>query len=405
VKVTLGVTGCIAAYKAVEVMRGLQKAGASVQVVMTRAARRFVGPLTFEALSGQPVITDLFRRDTNTTILHIRAAQSADLLAIVPATANTIAKFANGVADDALSTVYVSSPAPVLLAPAMNVEMWQHATVRANLDVLRARGHAIVEPEAGMLACGTEGEGRLAGVDVVVARCLELLRKAESLSGLRVLVTAGPTIEDIDPVRFISNRSSGRMGYAFAQAARSRGAEVHLVSGPTGLSSPPGVIVHRVRSAQEMLDAVLSLFPETDIVVKAAAVSDYRPAEILPRKAKKGAAETVLRLVATQDILERLGQRRTGQVLVGFAAETENLLACAQEKLRRKNLDLVVANDVSAGVFGEERATVHVVGSSGEVIMLQDETKLNIADKVLDAALSIHESRRAGDRIGGAEFR
>jgi phosphopantothenoylcysteine decarboxylase/phosphopantothenate--cysteine ligase len=395
-RVTLGVTGCIAAYKAVEVMRGLQKAGVSVQVVMTRAARRFVGPLTFEALSGNPVVTDLFRRGSNTEILHIRAAQSTDLLAVVPATANSLAKFVHGIADDCLSTIYLSCSAPVLLAPAMNVEMWESPAVRHNLGVLRSRGNSIVDPEAGVLACGTEGEGRLAAVETVVSSILETLQRGASLAGLRVLVTAGPTVEDIDPVRFISNRSSGRMGYAFAQAAKSRGAEVDLVTGPTALPAPAGVVMHPVRTSQEMMDRVLQLFPRADVVVKAAAVADYRPASILGHKVKKGSPEETLRLIATEDILAVLGRLRGRQVLVGFAAETENLLENASDKLRRKNLDLIVANDVSAGVFGEETATVHVLGSSGSEEIIEHATKLAIAHRVLDAAEVIRRQRANG---------
>ncbi len=290
VKIALGVTGCIAAYKAIEVMRGLQKAGVSVQVILTRSAAEFVTPLTFESLSAQNVITDMFQPGQNRDIHHISVAQSIQLLAVVPATANILGKFAHGIADDFLSTLYLSNPAPVLIAPAMNVEMWRHPAVRANVEILKARGHHFVDPEPGMLACGMEGEGRLATVDVIVSRILEVLRGGESLAGLKVLVTAGPTVEDIDPIRFISNRSSGKMGYAVAQIAQQRGAEVFLVSGPTSLKPPSGVQFVPVRSAAQMKDAVLALYPEMDIVVKAAAVSDYRPADPAAQKVKKGNA-------------------------------------------------------------------------------------------------------------------
>jgi phosphopantothenoylcysteine decarboxylase / phosphopantothenate---cysteine ligase len=387
VKVALGVTGCIAAYKAIEVMRGLQKAGMSVQVILTRSAAEFVTPLTFESLSAQNVITDMFQAGLNRDIQHISVAQSIQLLAVVPATANILGKFANGIADDFLSTLYLSTPTPVLLAPAMNVEMWHHPAVRANVEVLKSRGHYFVNPEPGPLACGMEGEGRLATVDVIVARILDVLRTGESLAGKKVLVTAGPTVEDIDPIRFMSNRSSGKMGYAVAETARRRGAEVFLVSGPTSLKATSGVMLISVRSAAEMKEAVLSLYPEMDIVVKAAAVADYRPAEAAEQKIKKGKGDKVLHLVRTEDILEILGKEKKKQILVGFAAETEHLMESARDKLARKNLDLIVANDVSKGVFGEDSSTVHILSRNGETVTLQDQTKLAIAGRILDLAL------------------
>jgi phosphopantothenoylcysteine decarboxylase/phosphopantothenate--cysteine ligase len=389
VKVALGVTGCIAAYKAIEVMRGLQKAGVSVQVILTRSAAEFVSPLTFESLSAQPVITDMFQPGQNWDIHHIRVAQSIQLLAVVPATANILGKFAHGIADDFLSTLYLSNPAPVLIAPAMNVEMWRHQAVRANVEILKARGHHFVDPEPGMLACGMEGDGRLATVDVIVSRILEVLRGGESLAGLKVLVTAGPTVEDIDPIRFISNRSSGKMGYAVAQIARQRGAEVFLVSGPTSLKPPSGVQFVPVRSAAQMKDAVLALYPEMDVVVKAAAVSDYRPANPSAQKVKKGNASLQLPLAQTEDILALLGKQKKNQVLVGFAAETERLMESAQKKLEDKKLDLLVANDVSQGVFGSDSSAVFVLSRSNEPVMLQKQSKLSIAAAILDMALAI----------------
>ena len=392
-KVALGITGCIAAYKAVEVMRGLQKEGISVQAVLTRSATKFVAPLTFEALSSQNVITDMFRRGINQEIQHIRLAQEVQLLAVVPATANILGKFAHGIADDFLSTLYISGPAPVLLAPAMNVEMWNHPAVQRNVDILKARGHHFVDPEPGTLACGMEGEGRLAEVATIVSRIMEILMPGPSLGGLRVLVTAGPTIEDIDPIRYISNRSSGKMGYAVAQAARQRGADVFLVSGPTSLKAPPEVNTVHVRSAAQMKEAVMHLYPTMDIVVKAAAVTDYRPAEVALQKLKKTNKETLLTLLPTDDILASLGKEKVNQILVGFAAETENLLDNARDKMIRKNLDMMVANDVSSGVFGADSATVHLLTAEGERILLSGQPKSTIANRILDLALQLRTSR------------
>lgn len=395
-KIALGVTGCIAAYKAIEVMRGLQKAGVSVQVILTRSAAEFVTPLTFESLSAQTVITDMFQQGLNRDIHHISVAQSIQLLAVVPATADILGKFAHGIADDFLSTLYLSNPAPVLIAPAMNVEMWRHPAVRANVDILKARGHYFVDPEPGKLACGMEGEGRLASVDVIVARILEVLRGGDSLAGLKVLVTAGPTVEDIDPVRFLSNRSSGKMGYTVAQAALRRGAEVFLVSGPTSLPIPSGAQFIPVRSAAQMKDAVLKLYPEMDIVVKAAAVSDYRPVELSAQKIKKGGAAMSLSLAQTDDILHLLGKQKKRQILVGFAAETERLLDSAHKKLKEKNLDLLVANDVSKGVFGSDSSSVIMLSRSGETVNLGNQAKTAIAGRLLDLALEMknREDRR-----------
>jgi phosphopantothenoylcysteine decarboxylase/phosphopantothenate--cysteine ligase len=393
VKVVLGVTGCIAAYKAVEVMRGLQKAGASVRVILTRSAKKFVAPLTFEALSGKSVLTNMFPPGVDLDFPHIRVVQEARLLAVVPATANILGKFAHGIADDLLSTVYLSCAAPVLLAPAMNVEMWNNQAVRENVETLRRRGHHIVEPEAGMLACGTEGEGRLADVGVIVARILELVKGGGSLAGLRVLVTAGPTVEDIDPVRFLSNRSSGKMGYAVASAARLRGAAVVLVSGPTALPAPAGVEIVQVRSASEMKEAVLRVYPSADIVVKAAAVSDYRSASPATRKIKRGPESMTLALTPNDDILALLGDQKKTQVLIGFAAETGDIADKARGKMMRKNLDLIVANDVSDGVFGQDSATVHIMNPSGESEILRDQSKLAIANRILDIALGLVAAR------------
>lgn len=395
-KIGLGVTGCIAAYKAVEVMRGLQKAGVLVQVVLTRSARRFIAPLTFEALSGQSVISEMFRSGANLSIGHIHLAQEIQLLAVVPATANILGKFAHGIADDFLSTLYLSCPTPVLLAPAMNVEMWRHPAVRDSIEILKKRGHIFVDPEPGMLACGMEGEGRLANVDVIVPRILEALHSGESLMGQKILVTAGPTIEDIDPIRFLSNRSSGKMGYAVARAARQRGAEVILVSGPTALDPPAGVHLIAIRSADEMKSAVLEHYPQMDIVIKAAAVADYRPAVCAPEKIKKSGQSEILSLVPTDDILAQLGSAKRNQVLVGFTAETRNLLTSAREKMNRKNLDMIVANDVFSGVLGADSATVHVLSPSGETTTIENCSKLEIAHRILDLALQAQQLRGVG---------
>jgi phosphopantothenoylcysteine decarboxylase/phosphopantothenate--cysteine ligase len=374
-------------------MRGLQKAGVSVQVILTRAARRFVTPLTFEALSAQSVVTDMFRRDENRRIEHIRIAQDAQLLAVVPATANILGKFAHGIADDSLTTIYLSSPSPVLIAPAMNVVMWDHPAVRSNVETLRARGHQIVDPEPGDLACGMKGEGRLAAVEVIVSRILDMLRSTKELAGIRVLVTAGPTIEDLDPVRFISNRSSGKMGYAVARAACLRGADVTLVSGPTSLQPPAGVETIFVRSAAEMKEAVLRRFPDADVVIKAAAVGDFRPAERHSKKIKKQKSGLSFSLVPTDDILEHLGRVKKHQVLVGFSAETDDLLRNASLKMRGKNLDLIVANDVTSGVFGADAATVHIISTAGEPVTLSNLPKTAIADRILDAARALLSDR------------
>lgn len=392
-KVVLGVTGCIAAYKAIEVMRGLQKAGASVRVILTPSAKKFVTSLTFEALSGQSVLTEMFPARPDVDFPHIRIVQDAQLLAVVPATANILGKFAHGIADDLLSTAYLSCPAPVLLAPAMNVEMWNNPAVRENVEILRRRGHHIVEPETGMLACGMEGAGRLAEAGAIVERILGLLHRGGPLDGHRILVTAGPTVEDIDPVRFLSNRSSGKMGYAIAAAAGLRGASVVLVSGPTALPAPPSAEVVRVRSASEMKEAVLRCYAAADIVVMAAAVSDYRPVSVSTRKVKRGSQNTALDLTPNEDILALLGSRKSRQILIGFAAETGDIVDNAREKMIRKNLDLIVANDVSMGVFGEDSATVHIMSPSGNNEILREQSKAVIADRILDVARELVAAR------------
>lgn len=344
--VLLGVTGCIGAYKAAVILRLLQKAGFDVQPVMTRHAQEFITPLTLEKLSGRQVISDLFT-DHTVSIEHIVVARSSDLLLVAPATANILGKFARGIADDFLSTLYLSTTTPVVVAPAMNVEMWRHPATQENVRMLRERGVVVVEPGVGYLACGEEGEGRLAEPEEIVQIVIDTLRPHKSLLGQRVVVTAGPTVEDIDPVRFISNRSSGKMGYALAQEAQRRGARVTLISGPTFLEAPPGIEVIHVRSASEMAQSVFDRFSDADALVMAAAVSDFAPATRVSQKIKKETAESQIRLKQTADILEELGKRKEAQILVGFAAESQDLADNARKKLVEKKLDLIVANDIS----------------------------------------------------------
>jgi phosphopantothenoylcysteine decarboxylase / phosphopantothenate---cysteine ligase len=401
-RIALGVTGCVGAYKAAFLLRLLQEAGADVRVVMTEHAQKFVGPVTFEALSGHPVVTTMWEPSATGEIRHIALAQSVDLLLVAPATANVLAKFAHGVCDDFLSTLYVSTTVPVMVAPAMNVEMWRHPATRENLERLLARGVHVVEPGSGYLACGMVGEGRLAEPEEIAARAVALLARSRprDLEGLHVLVTAGPTREPIDPVRFISNRSSGRMGYAAAEAALARGARVTLVTGPVAIDPPAGAEVVAVETASEMAGETLARAPGADIVIKAAAVADYRPAEAAPRKLKKGAdgAGLALELVRNEDILAALGRLPGERVLVGFAAETDDLVPNAQRKLEAKNVDLVIANDVTkegAGFDGDTNVAV-ILGRDGLRVELPKMTKRAMADRVLDAALEARAARRLG---------
>ncbi|MEZ5293934.1 MAG: bifunctional phosphopantothenoylcysteine decarboxylase/phosphopantothenate--cysteine ligase CoaBC [Vicinamibacterales bacterium] len=388
-RITVGVTGGIGAYKAVEVVRGLQKRGHDVTVVMSRSARRFVGELTFEAITRRRVVTSQWAPGLNADIEHIALATASDLLLVVPATANTIAKFAHGHADDFLSSLFLATTAPVLLAPAMNTNMLAHPAVAANLATLTARGVRLVAPGEGYLACGWVGKGRLAEPEEVVAAADALLGRPGPLTGRRVLVTAGPTFEDLDPVRFIGNRSSGRMGYAVADEARRRGAEVTLVTGPTHLDLPAGVDVVRVRSAAQMLDAVLPRAAGVDVVVMAAAVADYTPEQVAAQKVAKSDGGWTVSLTRTADILATLGalpSRAAGRpVLVGFAAETHDVLDHADAKRRRKSIDLIVANDVSQAGAGFEVET--------NIVTLMDDrgreslpllTKAEVAARLLD---------------------
>jgi phosphopantothenoylcysteine decarboxylase/phosphopantothenate--cysteine ligase len=394
--VVLGVTGCIGAYKACEVLRELQKSGVDVHVVMTQSAKHFVAPLTFEALSHHPVFVDQWALGGESDIQHISLADAAELLLVAPATANILGKFARGIADDALSTLYLATRAPVLVAPAMNVNMFDHPAVTENVALLRARGVQFVEPGSGYLACGWLGKGRLAEVPDIVAAALGMLKRRRDLEAETVLVTAGPTIEDIDPVRFVSNRSSGRMGYRVAEAARDRGARVVLISGPTSLAPAPGVELVSVRSTQEMARAVEQHAREATVVVMAAAVSDYRPAEVAAQKVKKTDGPVNLSLVRTTDILRGLGQaKQDGLLLVGFAAETENVLENAKGKLRAKGLDLIVANDVSRGDagFGTETNAAVLIDAAGGQEDVPKTSKRELAERILDRVLRLRQQQ------------
>ena len=394
--ILLGVTGGIAAYKACEILRLFDKAGHRVRVVMTRAATEFVGPLTFETLSKAPVLIDSRRLGAGGSILHIDYADQADVFVVAPCTANVIAKLAQGMADDALSTTALAFTGPVLIAPAMNVNMWNSDSVRGNLATLRARGIHFVEPSSGDLACGWVGEGRLAEPPEIVEAVLRVLDVHKDMARLRVLVSAGPTHERIDPVRYISNKSSGKMGYAVATAARARGASVTLVSGPVSIPAPEGVRLIQVESAAEMRDEMAAEAPEADILIMSAAVADYRVASASEIKIKKDAPEIEIALVRNDDILAGLGKdKRADQVLVGFAAETNDVLAYAQEKLKRKNADLFVANDVSRKDIGfsADANEVDLLFADGRNVKVEKGPKLRIAHAILDAARELHNSK------------
>lgn len=386
--IALGVTGGIGAYKAVEVARGLQKNGHEVVAVMTRAARRFVGPLTFEAITRRRVLTNQFEPGLNADIEHIALASSIDLLLVAPATANIIGKFAQGVADDFLTSLYLATKAPVLMAPAMNTNMLEHEAVQQNLRILAARGVRFVDPGSGFLACGWIGKGRLAEPPEIVEAAEQVLRPTGPLSGARVVVTAGPTYEDLDPVRYVGNRSSGKMGFAVAAASARRGARVILIAGPTTLEAPPAVEVIRVRSAAEMRDAVISRAHDADVVIMAAAVADYAPAEKQPQKISKAPDSLTVTFVRTPDILAELGRLRAGKdrpLLVGFAAETKDVTSRAGEKRREKGADLIVANDVSRSDAGFEVDTneVTLLSAEGEE-QLPLQSKAAVADAILN---------------------
>lgn len=388
--VVLGVTGGIACYKAVELVRLLVKNGFKVRVIMTRGAMEFVTPLTFQTLSGNPVATETFSLTQESEIGHINLADSADLFVIAPATANVIGKLASGIADDLLTTVLMAAQAPVLLAPAMNIHMYENVIVQENLRKLRRVGYHIMDPAEGYLACGYEGKGRLPDPEKITAEIERLLRKKD-LAGENFLITAGPSREPLDPVRYLSNRSSGKMGYALARAALRRGATVALVSGPTALDAPPGARLIEVSTAAEMREAVLKEYSRSSAVIMAAAVADYHAAAPSGEKIKRGVGAFELRLVPNPDILKELGENKDGKWLVGFAAETENLTANAQKKLRDKNLDIVIANNVAqegSGFDGDTNVAT-IIDRSGAVRSLPLMSKDDLADCIYDHYLAL----------------
>src|SRR5580700_1555696 len=406
-RITLGVTGGVAAYKAAELVRRLQQDGFAVQVAMTRGAREFITPLTFAALTGQKVITDLFAEsggETNldSAIEHIAVAQRTDLLLVAPATADILAKFAQGIADDFLTTLFLATTAPVVVAPAMNVNMWMHAATQANLDVLRARGVHVVEPGAGSLACGMVGAGRMAEPEAIADAALAFLGRRHDLAGEVVLVTAGGTREALDPVRFLGNRSSGKMGYALAEAAQCRGARVILISGPSALYPPSHCEFIKVTTADEMRKAVLERMGEATMIIKAAAVADYRPLNVSEQKLKRTGPLTI-ELAPTEDILAEVVRRRhPGQLIVGFAAETQNRMENGRAKLLRKGADAIVVNDVAGdhvGIDADRNAATFLTLSTS--IELPEMPKRKLADRILDEIVSLRRPKPLMVELGG----
>jgi len=402
-RIALGVTGGVAAYKAAELVRRLQQEKLDVQVVMTRGAREFITPLTFAALTGQKVITEMFGNESSaapnveSAIEHIAVAQRIDLLVVAPATADVLAKFAQGIADDFLTTLYLATKAPVVVAPAMNVNMWENAATQQNIATLKSRGVHVVDPDEGYLACGMTGAGRLAGIETIAREVCKVLGLRHDLEKEIILITAGPTREDLDPVRYLTNRSSGKMGYALATAAERRGAKVILVSGPTDLQTPEGVDWVPVRTTKQMRDAVIERAKEATIIIKAAAVSDYRPVAQSQQKIKRSTGEHLtLELEPTPDILAELGRTKSSQVLIGFAAETENVAQSARKKLTSKNADMIVANDVtqSGAGFDTDTNVVTLYLRDNREIPLPKMTKLQVADKIIDQALELRSQTK-----------
>ncbi len=401
-KIALGVTGGVAAYKAAELVRRLQQEKLDVQVVMTRAAQEFITPLTFAALTGQKVITDLFSAagsapaNVESAIEHIAVAQRIDLLLVAPATADILGKFAHGIAEDFLSTLYLATKAPVVVAPAMNVNMWDHPATQENIAGLRARGVHIVDPDEGYLACGMTGSGRLAASETIAKKVCDVLGLRHDFENQTVLVSAGPTCEDIDPVRFLTNRSSGKMGYALAEAAHGRGARVVLVSGPTDLKIPDGVEWVPVRTTAQMHRAVLQHASSTNVAIMAAAISDYRPAATQDRKIKRGEGRFVLELEPTPDILAELGREKGNRVLIGFAAETDKVAENVRGKLARKGANMIVANDVTQEGAGFDTDTniVTFYLRDGREIPLPKMSKLEVANRILDQVLEIQRDSK-----------
>jgi phosphopantothenoylcysteine decarboxylase/phosphopantothenate--cysteine ligase len=394
-EIVLGVSGGIAAYKAAELVRRLCQAGAKVNVIMTSAATRFISPLTLRVLSRNPVITDMFAEPAYWDMAHIALAEKAELFIIAPATANIIGKLVHGIADDALSTTVLATRAPIIIAPAMNDDMYRNPVVQENISLLRQIGFYLVEPEYGELASGKMGWGRLASLDKIIAVSKKILTSQKDFAQKTILITAGATQEPLDAVRFISNPASGKMGYALAQAALNRGAKVILISGPTHLLPPAETQFISVRTAQQMQEAVLTHRKEADIIIMAAAVSDYRPRWVSPEKIKKEAETLVLELEKTPDILVQLGKEKGKQILVGFAAETSNILENAQKKLKAKNLDLILANDITApGVgFGTDTNQVTIITAEGEIESLPLLPKIEVANKILDKIQYIRKKK------------
>ena len=396
-KIALGITGGVAAYKAAELVRRLQQENLDVQVVMTRAAQEFITPLTFAALTGQKVITEMFApgdaapANVESAIEHIAVAQRIDLLLVAPATADILGQFAHGIAGDFLGTLYLATKAPVIVAPAMNVNMWEHPATQENIAALCARGVHVVDPGEGYLACGMTGAGRLASTEAIVEKVCAVLGLRRDLEGRTILVTAGPTREDIDPVRFLTNRSSGKMGYALAEAASRRGARVILVSGPTDLTVPGGVDWIPVRTSDEMRTAVRDRAAEADVIIMAAAVSDYRPAASHTQKLKRGEGSLTLQLEPTPDILAELGREKGRSILVGFAAETNQVAENARAKLARKGAHMIVANDVTQAGAGFDADTniVTLYLRDGREIPLPKLTKFEVANRILDQVLGL----------------
>jgi len=391
--IIVGVSGGIAAYKVPDLIRRLRRAGAWIQVIMTKNAQEFITPLTFQTVSNNPVITEMFSPITTTEVAHVSLADKASLIVIAPATANVIAKLASGLADDFLSTTLLATKAPILLAPAMNVNMFLNPATQENLQVLKRRGFFVVGPEKGDLACGWEGVGRMAEIDKII-HAIKSILSPKDLKNERILITAGPTQEPIDPVRFITNRSSGKMGYALAQAAQMRGGDVTLITGPTHLSPPSGVKVIPVQTASQMFEAAIKQYKSMDIVIMAAAVSDFSPAKPSSKKIKKK-DQLTLSLVKTPDILEEMGKEKGSAFLVGFAAETENLITNAQKKLKVKNIDLMVANDVTQPGAGFESDTniVTLLTPEGKSEKLPKLTKGQLAHKIFDQVMALKSTR------------
>ncbi|HUU49694.1 MAG TPA: bifunctional phosphopantothenoylcysteine decarboxylase/phosphopantothenate--cysteine ligase CoaBC [Nitrospinota bacterium] len=393
--IVLGVTGGIAAYKSAEIIRGLIKLGARVKVVMTKNAKEFITPLTLQTLSKNPVICDMFSLDYKEEIEHISLPEELDLLLVAPATANIIGKFANGIADDFLSTLFLSIDRPIIIAPAMNEKMYANKTVRHNIDKLRANGIEIIDPGYGELACDTVGWGRLADEETIIKKVEDVLKRKQDLLNKKVMITAGPTQEPMDSVRFLTNLSSGKMGYALAKEAKRRGAEVILISGPTHLMKPHDIDLISIRTAEEMRKEAMDNFNNADIVIKASAVSDFRPKKSVSHKIKKESENIVLELERTPDILEEMGSKKGNKILIGFAAETENIIKNAKEKIKRKNLDLVVANDVSKKDIGfqSDLNKAFLIFRDGEIKDLPVMTKELLAKEILDSTIKIIQDK------------